>query len=52
VFDPVAAKATNPDFDPSAVTYLGVLFSEGDAGSLTPGPVTFWVDQIVVVSTN
>jgi len=41
VFDPVAAKATNPDFDPSAVTYLGVLFSEGDAGSLTPGPVTF-----------
>lgn len=52
VFDPLAAQKTNPDFDPSGVTYLGVIFSTGDTGSTTPGPVAFWVDQIVVVSTN
>jgi hypothetical protein len=52
VFDPVAVQKTNADFDPSAVTYLGVIFSTGDTGNTTPGPVTFWVDNIVVVSAN
>jgi hypothetical protein len=52
VLDPVAAQAKNADFDPTAITYLGVIFSTGDAGSTTPSPVTFYVDQIVVVSTN
>jgi hypothetical protein len=52
VLDPVAAQTSNPDFDPKAVTYLGVIFSTGDTGSTTPGPVTFYVDQIVVVSAN
>lgn len=52
VFDPVASQAENPDFDPAAVTYLGVIFATGDAGSTTPGPVTFYVDQLVVVSAN
>lgn len=52
ILDPVAAQVTNADFDPKAVTYLGVIFSTGDAGSTTPGPVTFYVDQIVSVSAN
>jgi len=52
ILDPVAAQTSNADFDPKAVTYLGVIFSTGDAGSTTPGSVTFYVDQIVVVSAN
>lgn len=52
VLDPVAAQAGNPDFDPTAVTYLGAIFATGDAGSTTPGTVTFFVDQIVIVSAN
>jgi hypothetical protein len=52
VFDPVAAKAMNPDFDPTAVLYLGAIFSTGDKGDTTPGTVTFYVDQIVVASTK
>ena len=52
VFDPVAAKTMNPDFDPTAVLYLGAIFSTGDKGDTTPGTVTFYVDQIVVASTK
>ncbi len=52
VLDPVAAQEENPDFDPKAVTYLGAIFATGDAGSTPPGDVTFYVDQIVVVSTD
>jgi hypothetical protein len=52
VLDPVAAKADNPDFDPTAVTYLGAIFATGDAGSTPLGDVTFYVDQVVVVSTK
>jgi hypothetical protein len=52
ILDPVAAQTSNADFDPKAVTYLGVIFSTGDTGSTTPGAVTFYVDQIVVVSAN
>jgi hypothetical protein len=52
VLDPVAAETNNADFDPKAVTYLGVQFGTGDAGNTTPSPVTFYVDQAVVVSTQ
>jgi hypothetical protein len=52
VFDPVAAKTENPDFDPSAVLYLGAIFATGDKGDATPGTVTFYIDQIVVASAN
>jgi len=52
VFDPIAAKTMNPDFDPTAVTYLGAIFSTGDKGDTTPGTVTFYIDQIVVASTK
>ena len=52
VFDSVAAKAQNPDFDPTAVLYLGAIFATGDKGYTTPGTVTFYVDQIVVASAN
>lgn len=52
VFDPVAAKAQNPDFDPTAVLYLGAIFATGDKGDTTPGTVTFYIDQIVVASAN
>jgi len=52
IFDPVAAKAQNPDFDPTAVLYLGAIFSTGDKGDTTPGTVTFYVDHIVVASAQ
>jgi hypothetical protein len=52
VFDPVAAKTQNPDFDPTAVLYLGAIFATGDKGDTTPGTVTFYVDQIVVASAQ
>ncbi|HEX7598616.1 MAG TPA: hypothetical protein VF518_10410, partial [Polyangia bacterium] len=52
VLDPVAAQNENPDFDPKAVTYLGAIFATGDAGSTPLGTVTFYVDQVVVVSAN
>lgn len=52
VFDPVAAQAQNADFDPKAVTYLGLIYATGDAGSTPAGPVTFYTDHIVVVSAN
>jgi hypothetical protein len=52
VLDPVAAQEKNPDFDPKAVTYLGAIFATGDAGSTPLGNVTFYVDQVVVVSTK
>jgi hypothetical protein len=48
----VAAQADNPDFDPKAVTYLGAIFATGDAGSTPLGNVTFYADQIVVVSAE
>jgi hypothetical protein len=52
VFDPVAAKTENPDFDPTAVLYLGAIFATGDKGDTTPGTVTFYIDQIVVASAD
>lgn len=52
VFDPVAAKTQNPDFDPAAVLYLGAIFATGDKGDTTPGTVTFYIDQIVVASAQ
>jgi hypothetical protein len=52
VFDPVAAKTENPDFDPTAVLYLGAIFATGDKGDATPGTVTFYIDQIVVASAD
>jgi hypothetical protein len=52
ILDPVEAVKTNPDFDPKAVTYLGAIFATGDKGTTTPGQVTFYVDQIVVVSAE
>jgi hypothetical protein len=52
VLDPVAAVKDNPDFDPKAVTYLGAIFATGDAGTTPLGNVTFYVDQVVVVSAN
>lgn len=52
VFDPVAAQPENPDFDPTAVLYLGAIFATGDQNDTTPGTVTFYVDQPVVASAK
>jgi hypothetical protein len=52
VFDPVAAKTQNPDFDPTAVLSLGAIFATGDKGDTTPGTVTFYIDQIDVASAK
>jgi hypothetical protein len=42
----------DPTFDPAAVTQWGVMFNTGEAGSVTPGPVTFYVDDITLQSVD
>jgi hypothetical protein len=51
-FDPVAIKAKEPDFDPADIREFGIQFATGDAGSTTPGAVTFYVDSIMQVGSN
>jgi hypothetical protein len=48
-FDPVAIKAKEPTFDPADIREFGIQFATGDAGSTTPGPVTFYVDSVMQV---
>ncbi|MFC1642584.1 glycoside hydrolase family 44 protein [Myxococcota bacterium] len=51
-FDPVAVQAANPDFDPADIREFGIQFATGDTGAASPGPVTFFIDSVMQLSSG